>query len=127
MHPHQKVPIEEVCRILELPVSSWTLQRDMSVEQAQQSIDDFKNLVKTQRRELAKKYHPDKTGGDDSKIKQINNMVDIVNKIEITKMQRKLQPQNIRFHFSSNPFGNSNSTTSSFTGSFGGARFYKYE
>jgi len=126
MPPQKKVPIEEVCRVLELPVSSWKLNPKMSIEQAQQFVEEFKAMVKKQRKVLAKKYHPDKTGGDDTRIKQINNMVDVVMKLEITRVQRRPQPQNIRFHFSSNPFGGSSSDSTSSSGSFGGFRFYTY-
>ena len=121
MHSQKKIPIEEVCRILELPVSSWKLQGSMNKEQAEQCLKEFKMLVKTQRRKLAKYYHPDKTGKDDSKIKQINNIVDIVNKMEI-KIQRR--PQNQWQYFHSSPSFSGDTATS--TGSFAGFRFYTY-
>jgi len=124
MPSQQKVPIEEVCRILELPVSVWKLNPKMGVEQAQSFVEEFKELVKKQRKILAKKYHPDKTGSDDSRIKQINNMVDIVMKLEITA-QRRQRPQNIRFHFTSASGGNS-TASSGYTGSYGGFKFYTY-
>ncbi|MCP4366784.1 MAG: hypothetical protein GY797_01530 [Deltaproteobacteria bacterium] len=125
MPPQKKVPIEEVCRILEIPVSSWKLDSKMSVEQAMKFVEEFKVMVKKQRKVLAKKYHPDKTGGDDTRIKQVNNMVDIVDKLEITKIPRRPQPQNVRFRFS-HTSGTTDGTSSSFTGSFGGFRFYTY-
>lgn len=105
MQPQKKVPIEEVCRILELPVTSWTLEHYMDREEAEKCVQDFKDLVKKQRKTLAKKYHPDMPTGDELRMKEINDMVDVVNKLVITKIPQRPQAQNIRFHFAMNPFG----------------------
>ncbi len=125
MNPPQKVRIDDVCRILEIPVSSYGLDEHMSKEKAEKALQDFKDLVKKQHRVLAKKYHPDKTGGDDEKIKEINATIDLVMKLEITRVQQP-RPQNVHFHFSSNPFGGftDDSTTSNET--FAGFKFYRH-
>ena len=125
MIPEKKLSIEEVCRVLELPIDSWTLEGNSGKEKAEKSLQDFKDLVKKQKRTLAKKYHPDKTGGDDTKIKEINSMIDLIMKLEITKIPQRVRPRNVRFHFSSNsPFHNSSGKeTSDF---FNGTVFYKH-
>lgn len=116
MQPQKKVSIKEVCKILELPIDSWTLNPGMPIKQAVKCIKQFKELVKKQRKILAKNYHPDKTGGDDTKIKQINNIVDVVDKLEIQPVR---QPT-MTVHFS-NFSGVSDSTST--TGSFYGYKF----
>lgn len=113
MPPQQKVPIEDVCKVFEIPISSWAVRGHLSVEQARTALEEFKAIVKTQRKMLAKKYHPDKTGGDDTRIKKINAMYDVVMKLEITVLRQRPQPHTIKFHFSSNPFSNDSSTESS--------------
>lgn len=96
----KKVPIEDVCKILEIPVSFWIVEKSMSSEQAKVALGEFKDIVKNQRKVLAKKYHPDMPRGDELKMKVINDMVDIVMKLEITVLKPK--PQKIKFHFYSN-------------------------
>jgi len=121
MIPQKQVPIEDVCKILEIPLSSWKLIGKMSVEQARINLEEFKTIVKKQKRILAKKYHPDKTGNeDDTKIKEVNNVIDLVMKLEITVMQRKPQPTQFRFH----SFTSDASTSTGTTGNVGGFRFF---
>ena len=100
------VRIEDICRILEIPVSKYGLNERMPKEHAQKVLQDFKDLVKKQHRVLAKKYHPDKTGGDDEKIKEINATIDLIMKLEIQRIPQRRQKMQFHFH-------SSNSTTSS--------------
>lgn len=91
--------IGKMCQLLEIPLRSWKFNNGMSFEDAQNFLIEFKEKVKKQRKELAKKYHPDKTGGDDARIKEINNVVDLVMKLEIKKQVQR--PVNIRVYTTS--------------------------
>lgn len=104
----QKVPIEDVCSILEIPVSSWAVKGHLNSEQANLALEEFKAIAKKQKIILSKKYHPDKIGGDEEKLKEINATIDLVMKLKITILKPK--PQNITFHF--NVSSNNNSTSS---------------
>jgi hypothetical protein len=87
----------------------------MSFEDVQNFLIEFKEKVKKQRKELSKKYHPDKTGGDDAKIKEINNVVDLVMKLEIKKQIQR--PVNVRIYttFTSNSTNTGSSSWTSHT------------
>lgn len=78
-----QINIKDVCQLLEIPLNYWNFHSGMNFHQATEHLKKFKELAKTQRKLLAKRFHPDKTGGDDAKIKEINNVVDLVMKLEI--------------------------------------------
>lgn len=128
MQPQKQIRIEDICNLLEIPVSYYGLNERMPKEQAEKALQDFKDLVKKQHRVLAKKYHPDKTGGDDEKIKEINAIIDLIMKLKITKVQRR-EPK-MTFHFYGGQgtgranWSNDSTTSNGGFGSFGGFKFY---
>ena len=101
------ISIQDACTILELPLSVWTLHQRMDFKQAVECLESFKIVVKTQRKLLAKRYHPDKANGDDSKMKEINNIVDLLMKVKL----QPPKPMVIRFNMSSS--STTTNTTSS--------------
>jgi len=110
MRPQKQIPIEEICRILEIPMSSWGLVGNLNAEQAKLKLEEFQALVKEQKKILSKKYHPDKTGNeDDTKIKEINNIIDKVMELKIL-IQRKPTPR--FFRYTINPSGATDSAAS---------------
>lgn len=125
MQPQKPVRIEDICRILEIPVSAYGLNERMQKEDAEKALQSFKNIVKKQHRMLAKKYHPDKTGGDDEKIKEINATIDLIMKLKIQKMPQPRR-QTMQFHFHSSQGSFHNDSTAGSCGSFGGFKFYQY-
>lgn len=124
MQPQQKMSIEVICNILEIPVSSYGLNERMSKEQAEKALQDFKDLVKKQWRILAKKYHPDLPSSGDyelNRMKEVNATIDLIMKLKITQMKPK--PPIMKFHFHSSGGFSGNNTTSS---TFSGFTFYRY-
>ena len=69
----------------------------------------FKDGVRKRRRELAKSLHSD-VGGNDDKMAQINNALDIIMKIEVKEPPR---PQYIRIR---THFGYNSGTTTASSG-----------
>ena len=68
--------IQELLAKIELPLNALDkLQKARCVSVAQQGLNDFKQIVKEQRRVLAKRHHPDK-GGDEKRMQEINNICD---------------------------------------------------
>ena len=122
--------IEDICSILELPVSSYGLDERMSKDEADKALQDFKDLVKKQWRVLAKKYHPDLPSSGEAELarmQEINATIDIIMKLKITKIAQKPRPQNVQFHFTSqNPFGDNSTTSGTYGGRFSGFTFYRY-
>ena len=74
----------ELLTALELPLNALDgIQKAKSIPTVQRELKDFKQVVKQQRRVLAKRYHPDK-GVDAERMKEINNICDWVLGSEIT-------------------------------------------
>lgn len=113
----RKIQIHEVLTILELPLNSWKLNKTrISSNQAKLLLIEFKKLVKKQHHVLVKKYHPDIPANgeqEELKMKQINSVVDIVMKLEITIIPRRPQRVTVRFHRTTG-FSNSSTTSSNF-------------
>jgi len=64
--------------VLELPWTAKNLLDGRSYEELRKGLEKLKTLAKKQRRKLAMKYHPDVTGGDESRMKTINDAADFV-------------------------------------------------
>ena len=105
-----KLSIMDACTVLEIPLSAWNVRQSRSADEAKSKLIKFKELVKAQKRILSKKYHPDKNDGDDTKIKEINNIIDILMKVEIILPP---PPRQTIVHFTSHNW--SSTTTSSTT------------
>ncbi len=111
----QKVKIEDLCSVLEMPLRAWTLTPDMHPEEARIRLAAFKLFAKDQRNILAKRYHPDMPKGDIEKMAEVNAMYDVVKELEITIKQVKPRPTVVHFRtFSGSVFTNS-SSSSTFT------------
>lgn len=123
----QKMRIEDICRILEIPVSSYGLNGNMPKEIAEKALQNFKDIVKKQHRILAKKYHPDLPSSgehEEMKMKEINATIDLIMKLKITKT--KPPAPTMQFHFHSHSFGGSTWTNNSTTDSaFCGFTFHR--
>jgi hypothetical protein len=79
-------------------------------EIAKQVIEDLHSLVRRQRKLLSKKYHPD-IGGDEEKLKIINNVCDKLLNINV----QIVQPQPVYYHtvIIRTDYGNTTATTTS--------------
>ena len=112
----KQVHKNEICKILEIPVSSWKIEGQPTKKVAMKRLEEFKILAKKQHHMLVKRYHPDlpKNGDkEEEKLKKINAIMDIVKKLKI--IEPKPTPRHVIFHggvFHS--FGN---TSTSATGS----------
>jgi len=79
-----KINIIEVLRNLELPLDSFApIQQCGNFEIASQKLDALKLQVKSRKRSLAKKYHPDIKGGSAEKMKLVNQMADLIEGIKL--------------------------------------------
>lgn len=85
------------------------LHQGLSYEQAREAVLTIKKLFRVRRKELARIHHPDR-GGDPEKMKQINMIMDEVEKIEIT---RRPMPQ-VRVYY----YRAYSGTTTSWTGGY---------
>lgn len=103
------------------------LGKPKSVDVLKENVEKFQELVRQQRRFLAKRYHPDK-GGDSERMKEINDACDLLLKIEVVPIRREpvfspLRPRrdyegatgegswfSFHFSFSSFSFTDTNST-----------------
>lgn len=73
----QQVTVNELCEIFEIdPAELPDMCNIKSYEDAVRKVRIFKNIFRKQRKKLAMRYHPDKTGGDHDKLALINTMFD---------------------------------------------------
>lgn len=107
----RQVPIIEVLTVLELPSDAWPLHTGLNSDEAKIKLAEFQTMLKKHRRDLAKKYHPDKIG-DDTKMKKINDIFDKVMDLKI--IVHKPRPQRVTFHFSNNPVNDDATTSTNF-------------
>ncbi|GAG71901.1 unnamed protein product [marine sediment metagenome] len=101
--------IQELLARLELPLSVLNgLQMAGSIPGANKELKNFKELIKQKRKDLAKRYHPDK-GGEEERMKEINNICDWILGSEITPIP--IQPV-VRYYsyFGSTSSGNDTAT-----------------
>lgn len=73
----KQINLSELVSAIELPLSCLDFIK-LDYQNALEGLDEFKKLVKKQRRILSTKYHPDKPGGDADKMKAVNNVVDFL-------------------------------------------------
>ena len=89
--------IQELLARIELPLNALDgLEKATSIPVAQKELKDFKESIKQQKKVLSLKYHPDK-GGDEERMKEINNICDWILGSEIMAIQR---PQPIVRYYS---------------------------
>lgn len=92
--------IQEALIILEMPLNSFEVPRNVHPNIAVKKLEEFKDLVKSQRKKLVKKYHPDVSPSGEDKMKLINNTVDELMKIQIRVRQpRPIIHQHIIINF----------------------------
>lgn len=84
-----QIDINKLLQTLELPLSYLAFMQSSDINEMKRGLESFKKLVLAKRKKLAFKYHPDK-GGDIEKLKEINNAVDIIEKLQIVE-QRPVQ------------------------------------
>lgn len=78
----KQINIPDLLYILELEPSCMDFIKK-GYHQALVGVDEFKELVKKQRKRLAIKHHPDRNSGDDALMKEVNNAADLLLMIEI--------------------------------------------
>jgi len=80
---------DELLEIFELkPEQAVMPHRSMGVSEANQALAKAKEVFRKQRRKLAKKYHPDRPGGNLEKLQLINAILDQIEKIKIVPRPR---------------------------------------
>jgi DnaJ-class molecular chaperone len=106
--------IQQALLILELPLNSFKIPNGASYNLAVEKMNEFKELIKKQRKKLAKKYHPDVSEIDSSeKFKLINNVADQLLKLDIKPAQRRPVFRTVvHVYRSENEFHNDSTTTS---------------
>lgn len=105
--------------ILELEPSCMDFTKK-GYQQALAAVGGFKDLIRKQRKRLAKKYHPDSNGGDDTLMKEINNAADLLLMIEVKPIQKPQLRPGMVFHFNFNVSSGNNQTTA-------GSTYYQYD
>jgi hypothetical protein len=102
MNP-KNLKANEVLELLEMPQDSLILIKD------EKGLEVFKEVVKKQRKVLAKKYHPDKFPSQNI-MHEVNALCDFLLKLRIIYQPR---PQVIRVHssYSYTTTGTTNSTS----------------
>ena len=83
-----------------------------SQKEAEKVVDELKNIVKKQRKLLAKKYHPDICNVEDETMKLINAACDFLTKLNMTFTLP--QPQVVHYY----TYTTASSCTTSSTGYF---------
>ena len=96
--------------ILEMPESSLSFLK-VDYQTAVSGLDEFKAIVKRQRRLLAIQYHPDKEHGKQERMKEINAAVDLLLMLRIERPRP--QPRVIVFQYGG--FASTSSVTSTAT------------
>ena len=108
----KNISIENALTILELPTNLFlSVTHAGSPQKAKEELESFKNTIKKQKKILAKKYHPDVYSGSEDRIKQINNIIDFIETINI--IVRPPRPRVI-FHQVFTDSYNDATTTSAF-------------
>lgn len=70
-----------------------------SFEEAAKRFEELKAIAKKKYRELALQYHPDKNGGGDDKIKELNDAYDIFKKLELRPPAPRMTIQIVHVQF----------------------------
>jgi hypothetical protein len=85
------------------------------MKEANDIIENFKRGIEKQRRNLAKKYHPDKKGGNENHFKTINNICDELLKIQLVQQRPRVSKVTIirtsSIQYTSTDSGKTYSTT----------------
>ena len=93
----KQINIQNLLNLLELPDSCFAFSK-WEYHRALEAVKGFKELVKKQRKRLAKKYHPDNNGGDGTRMKEINNAVDILLTVEVEPIRKHQLRPGMVFH-----------------------------
>lgn len=102
---NQQANLFQLIEAIELPISCLDFLNS-DYQQGMAGLEEFKKLVKSQKRILSKKYHPDKPGGDIDKMKAVNNIVDF---IQTLKIEPPIRMVRVAFQFNGS-FGATTST-----------------
>jgi len=79
---NKPLDLVSLVKAIDLPPECLSfLGKDRAVNVLKKHIEEFKELVRQQRRLLALKHHPDK-GGDGERMKEINDICDLLCKLE---------------------------------------------
>lgn len=108
----KQINLNDLLEIVEMKGSlNELLTGRCSMEQGKKILSKFKEDLKKQRKDLARRYHPDMSGGSVEKMQMINDAVDNLMKLEI-------QPQPVQrvVYYQYNPYGATTSTTFTSTG-----------
>jgi hypothetical protein len=88
-----------------------TMSSVKSFEEATKTLEDLKEKAKIEYKKLAFECHPDRNGGDDTKIKDLNVAYDLVKQVNIIKPQPRPQVRCVIIHSTMNGWGNATTTT----------------
>ena len=77
--------INDVLRVVELPPAVLSFIK-LPYKQAVQGLDDFKTFIQKKKKDLALIHHPDK-GGDEERMKEINQAIDLLMTLEVAQMR----------------------------------------
>ena len=108
----KNMSIKNALTILELPTNLFlSVTHAGSQQRAKEELENFKNTIKKQKKILAKKYHPDVYSGSEDRIKQINNIIDFIETMDI--IVRPPRPRVVFHHVFTGSY-NDATTTSAF-------------
>lgn len=89
--PQKTIYLEDMLKVLELPLSALDFVK-LSYEEALSGLNCFKDDLAIQKKRLAKKYHPRKLEDDETRMKSINNAVDVLMSLHIQRVQPVYRP-----------------------------------
>ena len=99
---NKQIPIQEVIRILELPNNTFDfLQERLSYNEMVNKVNELKDIVSKQKKLLSKKYHPDVFKGGHEKMAEINNIIDLLNKLKVIEQRPQVQRIHITYNYNS--------------------------
>jgi len=114
---NKQLDINQALDLLELGMDVfYPVTHSPSPQIAVQELEKFKELVTKQWKKLAKKFHPDicKDIDGEEKMKEINNIVDILKKLQIQVRRPPVQVIQV-YNFGGGFYNDSTSTSSTYT------------
>lgn len=112
-----QISIHELLLKLEMNTNLNILEGATNFQEASKKFNEFKELVRKQRKVLAKKYHPDVCLDDGDRLKELNCLIDQVLKMDL----QPPRPRPTVVYYSMN---NGYATTSTATSGTSGFRSY---
>jgi len=104
-----RITIQQVLAILEIPLDHTVAS--LVKQPTQPKLTQFKLKIRRQRRQLAKKYHPD-LGHNPDRMKQINQLCDL---LLASKIEYRPPPVQVFYHYTYSTYDSTSTATGGFS------------